>query len=68
MFEPQSVHRVFEYDQIGRGAADCGEYCEAAGAIVSLKQQAHRVLRPVGHSLLMNASNYCCFVGWLDFI
>ena len=26
------------------------------------KQQAHRVLRPVGHSLLMYGSNYFCLV------
>jgi hypothetical protein len=26
------------------------------------KQQAHRVLRPVGRSLLMKGSNYFCFV------
>jgi hypothetical protein len=26
------------------------------------KQQAHRVLRPVGRSLLMEGSNYFCFV------
>ena len=26
------------------------------------KQDAHRVLRPVGHSLLMGSSTYFCFV------
>ena len=31
-----------------RGAADRDEYRQAAGAVASLKQQAHRVLRPVG--------------------
>jgi len=32
-----------------RGAADRDEYRQAAGAVASLKQQAHRVLRPVGY-------------------
>jgi len=41
---------------------DRGEYRQAAGAVASLKQQAHRVLRPVGHSLLMEGLNYFCFV------
>jgi hypothetical protein len=45
-----------------RGPADRGQYRQIAGAIASLKQQAHRVLRPVSHSLLIEGSNYCCFV------
>ena len=41
------------------GPPDRGEYCEIASL---KKQQAHRVLRPVGHSLLIDGSNYFCFV------
>jgi hypothetical protein len=41
------------------GPPDRGEYCEIASL---KKQQAHRVLRPAGHSLLMYGSNYFCFV------
>ena len=46
-----------------RGAADRGEHCEAAGAVASLKQQAHRVLRPVGHFVANGGLELLLFCG-----
>jgi hypothetical protein len=43
------------------GATDRGEYRQAAGAVASLKQQAHRVLRPMGLSLLTYGSELLLF-------
>jgi hypothetical protein len=40
---------------------------QAFGSL-EIEQQAHRVLHPVGHSLLMNGSSYFCLVGSLAFM
>jgi hypothetical protein len=50
-------HLVGEDEEWGRDSE-----AERFGGL-GIEQQAHRVLRPVGHSLLMNGSNYFCLVG-----
>jgi hypothetical protein len=49
-------HLVGEDEEWGRDSE-----AERFGGL-GIEQQAHRVLRPVGHSLLMYGSNYFCFV------
>jgi hypothetical protein len=44
------------FDMAGWDSPSCGSFC------FTKKQQAHRVPRPVGHSLLIDGSNYFCFV------